>query len=274
MDELRGVGGGQVVGIDDADRDDLLQYLEKRRAKGVSARTVNNIRAFGIAFMQWAVKVRRVDRNDLLTVQKTNEQGLRKRIRRSLSVEDCTKLLSASGDRELLYRVALASGLRRRELKLLEWRDVRIDGEHLARPYLGLRPEATKSKRADEVPLSDYIAKQLRAARPALLLPTTPVFKRVPIFRRWKADLRSAGISYHDTEKRIAGFHSLRVTLGTELERIGSPRAIRHWIMRHVDPSVSYSSYVDRERLDAWEVANRLPTYPLPTPLRKTGTDV
>jgi hypothetical protein len=134
--------------------------------------------------------------------------------------------------------------------------------------------QATKSKRADEVPLSSYISQQLRAARPALLLPTARVFKRVPTFNTWKGDLTLAGISYHDAEKRIAGFHSLRVTLGTELERIGTPRAVRHWIMRHVDPSLSYSSYVDRERLDAWEVVNRLPTYPLPTPhiLRKTGT--
>jgi integrase len=261
--------------FDDADRDELLAYLEKRKAKGTSARTINNIRAFAIAFMHWAVKVRRADRNDLITVEKTDERGKRKRVRRSLDVEDCTRLLGVAGDRELLYGVALATGLRRRELKLLEWRDLRIDGDDASRPYLALRPEATKSKRADEVPLSSYISQRLRAVRPGLLLPTARVFKGVPTFNTWKRDLVAAGVSYHDAEKRIAGFHSLRVTLGTELERIGTPRAVRHWIMRHIDPSISYSAYVDRERLDAWEVVNRLPTYPLtPQILRKTGTDI
>ena len=259
--------------LDDANRDDLLDYLEKRKSEGASARTANNIRAYAIAFLQWATKVRRADRNDLLTVEKTNEKGKRKRVRRSLSIEDCIKLLSVAGQRELVYRVGLATGLRHRELRLLEWRDVRIDGDDSARPYLALRPEATKSQRADEVPLSNYITERLRDAKPPFALPTTRVFKRVPTFNTWKRDLGNAGISYHDDQKRIAGFHSLRVSLGTELERIGTPRAVRHWIMRHIDPSVSYSSYVDRERLDAWEVVNRLPTYPLlAQELRKTGT--
>ncbi len=44
--------------------------------------------------------------------------------------------------------------------------------------------------------------------------------------------------------------------------------------MRHVDPSVSYSSYVDRELLDPWAVVNQLPTYEPNDTLRarKTGT--
>ena len=44
--------------------------------------------------------------------------------------------------------------------------------------------------------------------------------------------------------------------------------------MRQVDPSVSYTSYVDRQRLDAWEWVNQLPTYVVDDPksARKTGT--
>lgn len=83
----------------------------------------------------------------------------------------------------------------------------------------------------------------------------------------WKADLKAAKIAYKDAQDRIRGFHSMRVTLGTQLERLGVPRAVRHWIMRHVDPSVSYTAYVDRVALDAWEWVNKLPSYPRPKAL-------
>jgi hypothetical protein len=101
------------------------------------------------------------------------------------------------------------------------------------------------------------------------------VFKTASTLEKWQADLRRAGIEYTDYQGRIAGLHSLRAPLGTNLEQLGALRAVRNWIMRHVDPSVSYTSYVDRQRLDAWEWVNRLPSYSdlEAAEKRRAGTD-
>jgi len=131
----------------DADRDDFAKYIGERKEKSAGSRTLNNIRATAIAFIAWAVKARRVDGNDLLAVDRLDQTGDRRRVRRALGQDECVRLLGVAGDRQLCCRVALGTGLRRRELRLLEWRDVRLDGLDTARPYLSLRPEATKSKR-------------------------------------------------------------------------------------------------------------------------------
>ena len=104
-----------------------------------------------------------------------------------LADDECRSLLGIKSEHNLCYRLALGTGLRRRELRLLEWRDVRIDGEDAKRSRLELRAEATKARRADTLPLSDDLAARLRAARPAFVLPTTRVLKRVPTDRRWIA---------------------------------------------------------------------------------------
>ena len=261
--------------IGDADADRFQQYLDERREADTGARTLNNIRSILIGFLDWAVKLGRCDGHKIKAVDRIEESTDRRRVRRALDRDECKRLLhSTKPDRELVYRLALASGLRRRELILLEWRDVRLDDPQARGPYLQLRAEATKSKRADEVPLSDDMARRLRTARPTFTTPTMRVFKRVPMFKAWKGDLARAGIEYRSDDGRIVGFHSLRVTLGTALEQLQAPRAARHSIMRHQDPSVSYRSYVDTELIDLWGLVNRLPTYDddAAQQLRKTGT--
>lgn len=261
--------------LSDVDRDEFHRYVEKRKSGGASPRTLNNIRATLKSFMAWAVRARRADDNPIGLLGKVDERQDRRRVRRAMNTNEVLRLFAVAGARVALYRFALSTGLRRRELGLLEWRDVRMDDSDSERPYLALRPEATKSKRADEVPLSGTAVRLLRGLRPVFFLPTKKVFSSASTLETWQADLRRAGIDYRDSQGRIAGFHSLRVTLGTNLEQIGTPRAVRHWIMRHVDPSVSYTSYVDRQRLDAWEWINRLPAYEPAefVQLKRTGTD-
>ena len=86
-------------------------------------------------------------------------------------------LLAVAGPRELFYRTALGTGLRRLELGRLTWGDLVLD-EH--RPHVALRTEATKSRRADIIPLSPALADRLRSARPAVFRPTDPVFVTIP----------------------------------------------------------------------------------------------
>ena len=67
----------------------------------------------------------------------------------------------------LAYRLILATGLRRDELKQLRWGDVKLNAPM---PCIQLRAETTKAKRADVLPLRAMIwrdATERRVARPA-----------------------------------------------------------------------------------------------------------
>ena len=44
------------------------------------------------------------------------------------------------------------------------------------------------------------------------------VFRRIPRIERFRRDLKKAGIAYKDQQGRVADFHSLRKTFGTNLQ--------------------------------------------------------
>jgi len=132
-------------------------------------------------------------------------RGLAVGNRLALTRDECLRLLGVAGRRELLYRVALGTGLRQRELKLLQWRDVDLTDP--LRPCLRLRAEATKSRRADILPLASDLATRLRTIRPANVAPTEPVVRKgrtrtlIPKFSTWIDDLGHAAITYRGDDK-------------------------------------------------------------------------
>lgn len=176
----------------DVNRDSFAQYLAERKEGGTAPRTVNNDLATVRTFFAWCLESKRIDFNPCDNLKRADQVDDRRRIRRALSRDECGRLLALAGPRELVYRLALGSGLRRREMKLLQWRDVAIDDE--ARPCLRLRAEATKAKRADVIPISMELAGRLRAARPTNYSPTELVFRlgrtrtMIPKFDTWTAD--------------------------------------------------------------------------------------
>lgn len=98
--------------------------------------------------------------------------------------EQVGKLLAAApAERALVYRVALAAGLRRGELEALQWGDLRL---HAIRPCIQLRAEATKARRGDRVPLPATLAEVLRAERPADASDADQVFRCVPSLAWWR----------------------------------------------------------------------------------------
>ncbi len=248
----------QWATLEGIDRNAFAKFIAKRREEGASARTINNITSFAKSFLTWATNTERIDRNPLLSVGKLDESADRRRRRRALADEECIRLLGIAKRRELCYRVALGTGLRKRELKLLEWRDVLLDD---GQPRIQLRPEATKSKRADTLPISSELAQRLRAARPTPAAPMLRVFRNVPGLETFQRDLKSAGILYRDGEGRIVGFHSLRVTFITALHRAGLPTKVVMTLARHTDPKLTLGTYTDLAFFDTHGAANLLPSY-------------
>jgi len=244
--------------LTDIGRDAFVAYLHKRKADGTAPRTLNNITAHVKTFCAWAVRAQRLDENPIEHVGRVDETHDKRRKRRALMPDEVKRLLAVAGPRRVVYRVALATGLRRRELKRLQWRDVAID--ETVRPCIELRAEATKSKRPDIIPLAPHLVALLRTARPDAYAGTDRVFKTVPDYTTWHADLRRAKIE-PETDDGFALFHSLRMTFVSELERSGvSPRTIMQ-LARHTDYRLTGGTYTDVRVLDTFGAVGMLPDY-------------
>ena len=239
----------------------VTPFLAALKGKGLSAKTQNEYLNAASAFLGWCIRQRRLLANPLANVTRT-DQTIKMRKRRALTVEEIQRLLTAAGPRRLLYLVAVTSGIRRGELEALRWDDVHLDG---IRPFIALRAETTKARRADSVPLRHDVAAELRRAKPADAAPETPVFGRIPRMRDLKPDLEQAGIPYKDADGRQADFHSLRMTFGTMLAKSGvAPRTAME-LMRHTDLRLTMNVYTDPSILDTAGAVEDLPDLTRPT---------
>lgn len=257
-------------------RDALLRYLEGRKRDGRAPRTLRNEQLSVAQFCNWLVEGKRIDADPLgkLVEFDTSE---RSRDRRALTPDEVRRLLAAAPARELIYRTALGTGLRHKELRLLTWGNVKLDD---ASPRLELTARNTKAKRPDVIDLAESLADRLRAHRPAGWQPADRVFRTVPAFETWEADCGKAGIPVYegtgDNRVLVCGFHSLRTTFVSELHRSGaSPRTIMQ-LARHRDYKLTATIYTDRRVLDTAGAVNRLPDYepePQIAAAVATGTD-
>ena len=66
------------------------------------------------------------------------------------------------------------------------------------------------------------------------------------------ADLGRAGVEYKTDDGAIAGFHSLRVTYVTELQKAGLPARVVMELARHTDYRLTASVYTDMTMLDTF----------------------
>jgi len=263
--------------LPDIDRDGLTAFTASRKADGLAPRSLNDDIAIVKGFTRWAVAALRLDADPCAHIKRVDAGGDRRRKRRALTPDEVRRLLAVAGPRRLLYLFALWTGLRKSELRRLEWRDVLIDDTD--RPALVLRPEATKAKREDTIPLRYDLAALLREARPEGFAPTGRVFRTVPTFKTWKQDLKRANIEYRLEDGSIAGFHSLRVTYSTELDLAGVSDQTGIALTRHKDRRTRTESYMDIRLLDTFGAVERLPSYGDDRPEQgaaaalRTGTD-
>jgi integrase len=229
----------------------------KPRWRGKAPRTLNEYLATAETFLDWC---RGQDPpwlagNPLERIERADESDKR-RVRRSLIPEQLQRFLRLCGDRRYVYLTAALSGLRRKELRLLQWGDVVLDGDF---PHIQLRARATKAKRPDVLPINPELLELLRSIRPADATPATPVFASVPAMRTYKRDLAAAGIPYKDEQGRQADFHALRMAFGTYLQRAGVPIRTAMQLMRHSDIRLTAKVYTDPTLLDTAGAVAKLP---------------
>ena len=100
----------------------------------------------------------------------------------------------------MIYLTAVHTGLRRKELKLMETDDLHLDAEQ---PFVNVRPSTTKNHKQAVIALHPDVVVELRKLP---LLPGKVFANGLPKMETFKRDLRRAGIEFIDAKGRRADF--------------------------------------------------------------------
>jgi integrase len=238
-------------------RDVTAVSFEAWRARQtLSPKTLNEYLSSANVFFKWMFKAGKMSHNPLATVERLNMKGVDRRERRALTQDELGKLVSVAGTQGVVYLVAAYTGLRRSELKNLEWRDVYLDVE---KPYLSARASTTKNGRDAVLYLGPELVDALRSVMPADCEPNKKVFRGImPGMKRLKTHLQSAGLPYQDERGKFADFHALRFTFVTRLGQSGVSPLIVKQAARHADIKQTMG-YMDTSKLPVAEAMLGLP---------------
>ncbi len=271
--ELRQAGRGSIyIGLCESRIKRLVADCGWKTLKSISAdafiawrdkpgklgpRTINHYLTTLRSFCVWCVRRKRMATNPVSDIEPVIESGDVRRARRALHEGEVMRLLAAlPAEYKLLYRTLLGTGLRAGEAAALQWGDVRLDSPS---PFIQLRAETTKSKRADVIPLRIELAEGLRGTR-GDAGDADRVFRRVPRAKEHRRWLESAGIAYVDDTGRRADVHSLRHTYGTMLSKVGvAPREAMS-LMRHTDMRLTMKVYTDPRIFNLAAAVEKLPS--------------
>jgi len=253
------------------------------KTRKLAARSVNFARQIAVAFYGWCVRTGRAESNPLRVVPKQDEARDRRRVRRPLTDDEMTRLLSVARERgrDSWYLAAALAGLRKGDMQRLTWGDV-----NFADSTVTIRNG--KAKRLDVIPMHPQLAEALRrrlAAFPALPkarvwsdtvgdLTRLKDFLRAGIARRvdvldaegkpvkigtGKRERVKTRIVVEDDEGRVIDLHALRTTLGTQLARAGVTPQVAQRIMRHSDYRTTLKHYTVLGLTDTAAAMDRLP---------------
>jgi integrase len=243
--------------------------------KGKSARTVQATLGAAKSFTRWAVTCGKLPRDPLLSVRKPNPETDRRLERRMLLPSEWSHLLTATlngperhgmsgAERALLYKLAIATGLRSNELRSLTRTSVVLDA---TRPYVRVKAVDTKNSKTAQQYIDDELAEALRGHVTAKT-PTARVFAmpdRTYLAQMLRDDLDAARQHWldevnRDPEERTrreqsdflaaknhAGecfdFHCLRHTAGAWLSLTGAHPASVKAFMRHSTITLTMDRY-------------------------------
>jgi len=282
---------------DEITRTAFERYQQKRKSEGVGARTRNGDVKAAKRFTRWLVDQDALQADPLASVKRENEKRDRRRRRRALTDEEVSRLLTAvaSGgethhglsprERIAVYRLALEAGLRWSEIRALTHDCLELQADP---PLLRLSADMTKNKKDAVLPLRPSLAEYLKAALP-LGLPAVRLFPGM-----WKGkgsnmlreDLEATrretdgkeivkAIPYIDEAGRVADFHALRHTFGTNLARAGVHPKAAQTLMRHSSITLTMDLYTHTALETKIEALSKLPDFRTQElqEAKATGTD-
>jgi integrase len=226
-----------------------------RAKQSLAPKTVNEYLTSITSLLNWMEKHERIERSPLRHVEKVQTNGKQARPRRAFARDEIPRLLAAAGPRKVIYLTAVHTGLRRKELKLMETDELHLDAEQ---PFVNVRPSTTKNHKQAVIALHPDVVAELRKLP---LLPGKVFANGLPKMETFKRDLRRAGIEFIDAKGRRADFHSLRHTLGTNLALAGTAQRAAPEDTRHSDIRLTTKTYTDTGLLPVSDAVAKLPSF-------------
>jgi site-specific recombinase XerD len=239
-----------------------LRGPQKRRRR-LDAAGANRYIAAMKQFSTWLYRRGETEQDRLHRLAKLDARACTKRMRRAMTPQEIQKLLQTveastdhdntkmlSDERLLLYKLAIATGLRRGELAALRWEWVRLEGRELAgeEPRVQVPAGIAKNREPIRQFLPLCLVPELLAAREAARKRREQlVFPRMPAVpnRNLLEDLKAAGIRPKTADGELC-FHALRHTFVTNLRRAGLDAKAMQVLARHLTPSLTqHYSHLD-----------------------------
>jgi integrase len=241
---------GAIVALSDLTLRSVERGLDRLRP-AVATRTLLHYTSAIKSWTHWLEERQRVPHDPLARLKRpSNPEADRRRERRALTPDEVRALIAAAHDgptrnhltgpeRAMLYRVAVLTGLRSKELGTLT--PASFD---LTDRMVRVARADTKNRKGAEQPLPPVLAADL----------ATFLASRPPHDRLWplkgsrpaemiRFDLEAAGVPYVDARGRYADFHSLRTTFATWVGTEAPGMAVS--LARHSDPRLTFGTYHD-----------------------------
>ena len=257
-----------IDSLSDIRRDLIDRWIAGEVGKKVLAPgTINGYILAFKSFVRYLSDTEVLPNNPLKLIRKLNpELDLRKK-RRAMSAGEVERLLQAAassgecktwkdGERVLIYRLLLGTGLRSMELSHLT--PNQIDFE---RSRLTVEAAKTKNKKSDILPMRPDLVQSVKQwVETHSIQPHERIFRyeaqvlRFVLYR----DLKAAGIERLSTDGRSIDVHSLRKTFGTLLARAGVPLTTVQRLMRHSTPILTAKLYIDVDPVDMLQALDQL----------------
>jgi len=229
------------------------RFEQWRNDQKLTGKTLNDYLSGFKSFLKWCNERGYVAGNPLAIVKKMDLRRCRRQMRRSLTLDEINRLLAAASPiNKAAYLLAVYSGIRRGEIKALEWGDV-----NFSQRYIRLRADITKNKKEKLMPLRPEQLAALELIRPENA--TGKIFPSLARFYRMNKEWIKAGITLLDANGKHADFHSLRMTYCTMMAQAGVPQRVAQEAMRHSDPRLTAITYTDTTMLNLREAQNMLP---------------
>ena len=255
---------------------------------GISVQTSNfylqSVKQFG----RFMVKDGRARENPVAHLDGLNVKIDRRHDRRNLTVTELTNLLTTTlagpvrhkltgRRRVMLYRVAMETGLRRKELRTLT--PGSFDFE-VTTPTVYVEAGRSKNGKTTVLPIRPEMAKELREwFRAAGIGPADALWPDLTnhTAKMLKADLEATGIAYVDDAGLFADFHALRHSFISMLAAGNVHPKLAQRLARHSDINLTMMRYSHTLLADEATALDALPHFPSafdkPTTLQATGTD-
>ena len=179
-------------------------------------------------------------------------------------------------ERELIYKLAVTTGLRKNELASLTVGQLDLDNDL---PHVRLNAADEKNRQGNSIPLRQAVADELRewvsntgAGSGNVLsifgrgqsnqLASTKLFN-VPddLSKVFNRDRAVAGIAKSDDRGRTVDVHALRHTFGTMLSKAGVSPRVAQAAMRHSSIDLTMNVYTDPRLLDVQGAVESLPEF-------------